>query len=176
MGVMGLVTWGYVLAVGGDLNGPVLGGILTAMGFATFGKHPRNGWPIVAGVVAACLLFGKDLAAPGPLLAALFSLTLAPLAGEFGVFVGFIAGFLHLVMVERTGAWHLGTNLYNNGFSGGLTATLLVAVIEWYRSNHSAERKRLFRRSSKTTDTGSADTPEQHNHPSDVALSGSSRE
>ncbi|MCG8480437.1 MAG: DUF1576 domain-containing protein [Spirochaetales bacterium] len=176
MGVMGLVTWGYVLAVGGDLNGPVLGGILTAMGFASFGKHPRNGWPVVAGVVAACLLFGKDLAAPGPLLAALFSLTLAPLAGEFGVFVGFIAGFLHLVMVERTGAWHLGTNLYNNGFSGGLTATFLVAVIEWYRSNHSAERTRMFHKTPKTVDTGSSDVAEQRERPSDVALSRSSKE
>lgn len=83
----------------------------------------------------ACLLFGKDLTAPGPLLAALFVLTLAPLAGEFGWGVGLIAGFLHLVMVERTGAWHLGVNLYNNGFAGGLTAAFLVAVIEWFRSN-----------------------------------------
>jgi hypothetical protein len=134
MGAIGLLTWGYVLAVGGDLNGPVLGGIFTAFGFAAFGKHPRNGWPIVAGVVLACLLFGKDLAAPGPILAALFCLTLAPVSGEFGWPMGLLAGFLHLVMVERTGAWHLGVNLYNNGFAGGLTAALLVAVIEWYRA------------------------------------------
>ena len=134
MGAVGLLTWGYVLAVGGSLNGPVLGGIFTAVGFAAFGKHPRNGWPIVTGVVIACLLFSKDLAAPGPLLAALFSLTLAPVAGEFGWPLGLVAGFLHLVMVERTGAWHLGVNLYNNGFAGGLTATLMVAVIEWFRS------------------------------------------
>jgi hypothetical protein len=45
-GVMGLLTWGYVLAVGGALNGPILGGIFTAMGFATFGKHPRNSWAL----------------------------------------------------------------------------------------------------------------------------------
>jgi hypothetical protein len=25
-------------------------------------------------------------------------------------------------------------NLYNNGFAGGLTATLIVAVIQWYNS------------------------------------------
>ena len=141
MGVVGLLTWGYVMVIGGDLNGPVLGGIFTAIGFAAFGKHPANGWPIMAGVVIACLLFGKDLAAPGPILAALFSLTLAPLAGEFGWPVGILGGFLHLVMVERTGAWHLGVNLYNNGFAGGLTATLLVAVIEWYRANREARAK-----------------------------------
>ena len=46
-----------------------------------------------------------------------------------------LAGFVHLTMVERTGAWHNGMNLYNNGFAGGLTAALFVAVIEWYRAN-----------------------------------------
>ena len=135
MGVMGVAAWLYVVLVGGPLNGPVLGGILTVMGFAAFGKHPRNTWPVLGGVVGAALLFGKDLAAPGPLLAALFGTTLAPLAGEFGPLAGLAAGFVHLVMVERTGAWHLGVNLYNNGFAGGLTATFFVAVIEWYRSN-----------------------------------------
>jgi hypothetical protein len=143
MGVVGFGTWGYVMAIGGDLNGPVLGGIFTAVGFAAFGKHPANGWPIMAGVVIACLLFGKDLAAPGPILAALFSLTLVPIAGEFGWFLGIIAGFLHLVMVERTGAWHLGMNLYNNGFAGGLTATMMVAIIEWYRSTRDVVSKRF---------------------------------
>lgn len=135
VGVMGLLLWTYVVVVGGAHNGPVLGGMLTAMGFATFGKHPRNGWPVMAGVVIACLVFGKSLSAPGPLLAALFVLTLAPLAGELGWWIGIIGGFLHLVMVERTGAWHLGVNLYNNGFAGGLTATLLVSVVQWFRSS-----------------------------------------
>lgn len=136
-GLIGAFTWAYVLIVGGELNGPTLGGILTAVGFALFGKHLRNCWPVFAGVVAATLLFGKSPAAPGPLLAALFGLTLAPLAGEFGAPIGFVAGFLHLALVERTGAWHLGINLYNNGFAGGLTAALMVAVIEWYRSARS---------------------------------------
>lgn len=140
MGIMGLAAWLYVVAVGGPPNGPVLGGILTVVGFAAFGKHPRNTWPVLAGVVGATLLFGKGLAAPGPLLAALFGTTLAPLAGEFGPIVGAVAGFIHLAMVERTGAWHLGMNLYNNGFAGGLTATFLVAVIEWYRSNVKGRR------------------------------------
>lgn len=44
--VLGLLLWSYVLIVGAPLNGPVLGGILTAIGFATFGKHPRNCWPV----------------------------------------------------------------------------------------------------------------------------------
>lgn len=135
MGLMGLFCWGYIRLIGGDLNGPVLGGILTVMGFSAFGKHMRNSLPIMAGVVVATLIFGKNLSAPGPLLAFLFCTTLAPIAGDFGMPAGFIAGFLHLVLVERTAPWHGGMDLYNNGFAGGLTATLMVAVIEWFKAN-----------------------------------------
>jgi hypothetical protein len=121
--------------VGGDLNGPVLGGILTVMGFAAFGKHIWNTFPVVLGVALAAVIFGRELAAPGVILAALFGTTLAPIAGEFGIPAGILAGFLHLAIVLRTGAWHIGIGLYNNGFAGGLTATVLVSVIEWYRTN-----------------------------------------
>lgn len=134
-GLLGLSSYAYVLIVGGDVNGPVIGGMMTVMGFGLFGKHLKNCLPVVAGLVIAGLLFGKDLSAPGPLLAALFVTTLAPIAGEFGPLTGLIAGFLHLVMVERTGAWHAGIDLYNNGFAGGLTAALIISVIEWYRSS-----------------------------------------
>ena len=123
-----------MLAVRGDFNGPVLGGILTVIGFAAFGKHPRNSWPVVAGIVIAALAFGRTLDAPAVILAALFGTTLAPVAGQFGIGAGLAAGVLHLVTVERSGAWHAGIDLYNNGFAGGLTATLVVGVIEWYKS------------------------------------------
>lgn len=135
MGIMGLLCWGYVMLTGGDFNGPVLGGILTVMGFASFGKHPKNALPVMAGAVVAALVFGKSLSAPGPLLAVLFCTTLAPLSGEFGIPLGFVAGFLHLTLVERTAPWHGGMDLYNNGFAGGLTATFIVAVIEWFQSS-----------------------------------------
>ncbi|GAB1482641.1 DUF1576 domain-containing protein [Treponema sp.] len=134
-GLLGLAGCLYIFVVGGDFNGPSIGGLFTLIGFATFGKHGRNTWPVAAGVIAATLLFGKSLSDPGPLLALLFGTTLAPLAGEFGSRIGFIAGFLHLVVVERTAAWHGGLDLYNNGFAGGLVATFMLAIIEWYRSN-----------------------------------------
>ncbi|MFW5826888.1 MAG: DUF1576 domain-containing protein [Alkalispirochaeta sp.] len=138
MGVLGVAGWTYVLLVGAPLNGPVLGGILTVVGFGAFGKHPRNCTPVVAGILAATLLFGADPAAPGPILALLFGTTLAPIAGSFGVVVGFAAGFLHFVIVMRSGGWHSGLALYNNGFAGGLTATLVASVMEWH---HQSERR-----------------------------------
>ena len=139
-GLMGLAFSLYLLLIGADFNGPIIGGLLTIMGFATFGKHLKNSWPVALGVIAATLLFGKSLTAPGPVLALLFGTTLAPLAGEFGMFVGFAAGFTHLLIVERTAAWHGGLDLYNNGFAGGLTATFFVAIIEWIDSNKKEKR------------------------------------
>ncbi len=50
MGLTGAIGVAYVLATGGDLNGPSIGAILTIVGFAAFGKHPRNIAPIMIGV------------------------------------------------------------------------------------------------------------------------------
>jgi len=111
--------------------------LFTLIGFAFFGKHPKNVFPVVLGIIAAIFVFGKNILAPGPLLAILFGTALAPLAGEFGPAIGFVAGFLHLVIVDRTGAWHGGMDLYNNGFAAGLTATLIVSIIDWYKSSKS---------------------------------------
>lgn len=134
-GVIGLLASLYIWLIGADFNGPVLGGILTIMGFAAFGTHLVNAVPVMAGVAAATLLTGNSLNAPGPVLAILFSTTLGPLSGQFGPHIGFSAGFIHLVLVMQTGAWSGGVNLYNNGFAGGLTAAFFVAVIQWYKTN-----------------------------------------
>jgi len=134
-GLIGLLGSAFVYIVGAQFNGPVIGGLLTIMGFGAFGTHLKNSWPIVMGVILSCLVFGKSISAPGPILAAIFGTTLAPLAGQFGVVVGVIAGFTHLALVLQTGSWHGGMSLYNNGFAGGLTATFLVAIIQWYTTN-----------------------------------------
>lgn len=134
-GILGLAFSAFIAVIGAPFNGPVIGGLMTVVGFGLFGKHPRNVAPVFIGVLAAALIFGKSLTESWVILAFLFGTALAPLSGEFGPVVGIIAGFLHLVVVERTGAWHGGMNLYNNGFAGGLTATLIVSVIEWYKTN-----------------------------------------
>ncbi len=142
-GLIGLAGSLYIMLIGGDFNGPTIGGLLTVMGFGAFGTHLRNSWPVVLGVIAATLLFGKSLTAPGALLAAIFCTTLAPLAGAFGILTGLTAGFIHLVLVHQTGSWQGGMNLYNNGFAGGLTAALIVSVIAWYRSKDSDFKKTI---------------------------------
>ena len=134
-GLIGLFGSLYIYIIDAPFNGPVIGGLLTIMGFGAFGTHLKNSWPVVTGVVAATMVTGNPLNSPGPVLAAIFSTTLSPLAGEFGIFPGILAGFIHLLMVLQTGSWHGGMNLYNNGFAGGLTAALIISVIQWYRTN-----------------------------------------
>ena len=129
MGICGLIGMAYVLAVGGPLNGPVIGAIFTIVGFAAFGKHPRNLIPIMAGVFLGTLWKPWDPAGSSLLLAALFGTTLAPIAGRFGWHWGIVAGVLHASAAQTVGPLHAGLNLYNNGFAAGIVATILVPVI-----------------------------------------------
>lgn len=139
MGLLALASWTYAAIIKAPMNGPVLGGMLTIIGFGGFGKSLKNCWPVMAGTIIATLVFGKSLTAPGPILAALFCTTLAPVAGQFGIIAGLLVGFIHLTMVETTAIWHGGLDLYNNGFAGGLTATLFIAFMQWYRTNRPRE-------------------------------------
>ena len=140
MALLGILATSYVLAVGGDLNGPVIGGIFTAVGFGAFGKHIGNVWPILAGVFLANLLNVHELNATTALLGALFGTTLAPIAGFYGPIYGIVAGVLHMAMVSNISYLHAGMNLYNNGFSGGFIAAALVPLFDMIKQTI-ADRK-----------------------------------
>lgn len=129
IGINGLIGIAYVLLVGGDLNGPTLGGIFTIMGFSAFGKHARNITPIMLGVVIGGVFMHFDINQSSVQLALLFGTTLAPISGYFGWPFGIVAGFLHSSVVLHAGTPVEGINLYNNGFSGGLLAIVLYPII-----------------------------------------------
>lgn len=143
MGINGLFATCFVLAVGGDLNGPTIGGIFTIVGFSSTGKHLRNIAPIMAGVFFASLTKQWSIYEPAPLLALLFSTTLAPVAGEFGIFAGLVAGFLHSSVALNVGIVYSGMNLYNNGFAGGLVAIFMVPVIQSIRDRRARAKEEL---------------------------------
>lgn len=130
MGVMGLISLLYVVIVKGVINGPIIAGIFTIVGFSAFGKHLKNSLPIMLGVFIAALFLGYNLSSTGIVISLLFSTTLAPIAGHYGWTIGLIAGMLHLVMVTNVGIIHGGINLYNNGFAGGLVAGVLIPIID----------------------------------------------
>lgn len=128
MGVNGFLALGYLLVTKADVNGPMLGGFFAILGFAAFGKHARNIFPVMCGVALGGLV-QQSLASPSIQLAALFGTTLAPLSGYFGWPVGVLAGFLHSCIVLRAGVAVEGVNLYNNGFSAGILAIVLYAIL-----------------------------------------------
>lgn len=135
MSLLGFMSMAYVLLIQGDLSGPALGGILTIVGFGAFGKHVKNIFPILLGVYLSTYLNIWDPNTPGAILAALFGTTLAPIAGTYGWFSGVIAGFFHMVVVMNVGVMHGGMNLYNNGFSGGFVAAVLVPLLDALKRN-----------------------------------------
>ncbi len=133
MGIMGLICMFFVHITGGIFNGPIIGSIITVVGFSAFGNHPKNSIPIMVGVFFGGILKVWDIQTTPVMIAGIFGTTLAPIAGKYGAYAGILAGFLHLSMVMNVGVIHGGTNLYNNGFSGGLIAAILVPVFESFK-------------------------------------------
>lgn len=133
MGVNGLVATLVVVLVGGDLNGPTLGGIFAIVGFSSTGKHILNITPIMLGVYLASLVKVWNISDPSPLLTCLMATTLAPIAGRYGFVAGIIAGFIHSSVALNIVSVYDGMNLYNNGFAGGIVASFLVPIITSFR-------------------------------------------
>lgn len=133
MGAMGLMSILVVTLLGGIVNGPILASIFTVVGFSALGKHFKNCLPIMAGVFTTALVLGLDVSGTTLIMAILFSTTVAPITGTYGTLAGFLAGVLHLVIVMNIGIVHGGINLYNNGFSGGLVAGILIPVLDAFK-------------------------------------------
>ena len=110
MAINGLFATIFVLGVGGELNGPTIGGIFTIVGFSATGKHIRNIAPIMFGVLFASFTKHWTINSPSP-----------------------IAGFLHSSVALNVGIVYGGMNLYNNGFAGGIVAIFMVPVIHSIR-------------------------------------------
>ncbi len=144
IGILGLLGTAYVLLIRAPLNGPTIGGIMTLAGFGALGKHPRNILPVVLGIVIGAITNSQPVNSAAMVLAVLFGTTLAPIAGEFGIIWGIIAGFLHSALVMNLGFLHLGMNLYNNGFSGGFIAIFLQPIIDAWKKLKEAVQQRLF--------------------------------
>lgn len=142
MGLLGIISVSYVLLVGGELNGPSIGGIFTVVGFAAFGKHIKNITPVLVGIFFIGAINPYELKSTFAVLAALFGTTLAPISGYYGPIAGVIAGVLHMAMVMNVGYLHAGMNLYNNGFSGGFVAAGLIPVFECFIPYLRGKRKK----------------------------------
>lgn len=140
-GILGLASIGLVNFLEVPINGPLFAGIFTVFGFGALGKTPFNCVPVVIGVLFGSLIKVGEFNNFNIALTALFSTTLAPISGVYGPLYGVIAGILHLFVVNNTSFIHGGMNLYNNGFSGGLIASIMVPIIQKFNLGEKYESK-----------------------------------
>lgn len=130
MSLTGSFCLTYILLIGGDLSGPIVGAILTLFGFSAFGVHLKNYIPCLLGVLLGTCFKIYTPTMPAIQLAAMFCAGLAPIAGQFGITAGILAGLLHTSVVTQTGQLYSGLNLYNNGFSTGFVAIFMIPLLE----------------------------------------------
>lgn len=128
---------------GVGFTGNVAGLIFAAVTFSASGQHPRNVYPILIGytllsavVHVICLVSGLDipwtLSTQSYFGGIAFATGLCPIAAKFGVRFGIIAGALSAIICTSTAQMHGGLMLYNGGFTAGLTAMLMVPILDFY--------------------------------------------
>ena len=122
-------------------SGPVVGAILMAFGFSAFGAHVKNYLPVLVGVYLFTFVSQYEPTAPGIQLAAIFGVGLAPIAGQFGMIAGMLAGILHSAITVCTARFYGGLNLYNNGFSAGWVAIFMIPTLESFINNYKDRKK-----------------------------------
>lgn len=137
VGIMGIISLLFVFVLGIKINGPVFSGILTVMGFAAFGKHPKNSIPVMLGATVWFLLTKHmtGTVSTGLAIGVLFVTAVAPVAGRHGFLVGLLAGFLHVMFTPLTYPFQGGFDLYNNGFAAGFVAAILVPIFDVLRKD-----------------------------------------
>ena len=134
------------LPSGVGFTGATAGVILAALTFAADGQHIKNVFPIVVGyvalfglVVVICAVAGFDvpwtLSTQAYINGLAFATGLCPIAGKYGFRYGVLAGFMSAIICAVTAEMHGGFVLYNGGFNAGLTALVLIPILDFYNVN-----------------------------------------
>lgn len=148
IGLYGLMFLLYInllirFTEGAGFTGPTVGVILAALTFTAMGQHPQNVWPIIVGyqllyvvVWIFCHANGRELtwtlSNQAYINGVAFATGLCPIVGRYGVRAGIIAGFMCASMCTSTSYLHGGFVLYNGGFTTGITALILIPILEHY--------------------------------------------
>lgn len=130
---------------GVGFTGNVAGLVFAAVTFSASGQHPKNVYPILIGytllsVLVHLICFASGLEIPWTLSTQsyfggiAFATGLCPIAAKFGVKLGIAAGALSAIICTSTAQMHGGLMLYNGGFTAGLTAMLMVPILDFYNA------------------------------------------
>jgi len=138
-----LIFPAILLPEGAGFTGPTVGAIFAALTFAADGQHPRNVASIVLGYVVlwlvVCIVYtflGETLpwmlSTQAYVNGVAFATGLCPIAGRYGWKKGLFAGLIHAIICTSTASMHGGFVLYNGGFTAGLTALIMIPVLDSY--------------------------------------------
>ncbi len=149
IGLYGLCVLLYLdltllLTEGVGFTGPVSGAVIAAITFSAAGQTVRNVWPVTLGYILLygvvrliCLCTGLpvswSLSLQPYINGIAFATGLCPFTGRYGMKYGIIAGVLDAILCTSTAAMHGGFMLYNGGLTAGLTALLLLPVLDFYK-------------------------------------------
>lgn len=132
VGSLGILSLVLITTYNIPISGPIVAGVFTFMAFGAYGKHILNSLPVILGLILCSSIQGFDLILPEPSIALFFVTALAPVSGKFGVFYGVLAGYLHLLVLPQAFVLQGGFDLYNNGFTAGLVAGIIVVVAQQF--------------------------------------------
>ena len=142
--VLRLIFPSIMLPEVAGFTGPTVGVLFAALTFSADGQHPRNVAPVVLGYVIlsffVCVVY-TFLGEPLPWMLSsqeyvnglAFATGLCPIAGKYGWKKGMIAGIIHAILCTSTSSMHGGFVLYNGGFTSGLTALIMIPILDSYR-------------------------------------------
>ena len=131
------------LPSGVGFTGATVGIVFAALTFAADGQHLKNVFPIAVGyvilfalVVVICLIADFDipwtLSTQSYINGLAFATGLCPIAGKYGFRYGVLAGLMSAIICAVTAEMHGGFVLYNGGFNAGLTALVLIPILDFY--------------------------------------------
>lgn len=131
-GAFGLFATAYYVLTGAPMTGPTLGSIVCLLAIAPCGAHALNMLPIMLGYALAARFASFTLGTQAIVVGLCFAGALCPISGRFGALAGVLAGVMHACMVTSVVTFHCGLCLYNGGFTCGITAIVLVPVLETF--------------------------------------------
>jgi hypothetical protein len=131
------------LPVAACFTGPTVGVVFAALSFSADGQNVRNIAPIALGYFSLfavcsvlCVSLGRPIAwtlgTQSYVNGFAFATGLCPFAGKYGKRFGTLAGFLGATICTVTDEMHGGFVLYNGGFTAGLTALILICLLDFY--------------------------------------------
>lgn len=121
----GLIGLSVPLIFQVPLNGLLVGTILIFAGFSMYSFNFRYYFFPACGVLLASWLFFQDVTSTTTIVILFFAATLAPFSQKYGLLTGILSGAVFAIISRHAHVLTAGINLYNCGFSGGVTVLLL---------------------------------------------------